>query len=311
MAHSADPDLRELWGSEWMGMARRSLYVAGMRESSWGSALVGSLAAMSFACGGATFTSGNDDAGSSGGGSGSSGASSGGGSGSSGGRGGSSSGSGSSSGASSSSGSSSGGTTSSSGSSSGGTTSSSGSSSGGCSGACVDAGPVSPCPTHVPAQTACTSPGLQCEYGGNPVQGCDIVATCSGTWVDQAATDPKCSLTLGQGCPATFDNVAQGSSCSSNGLECNYPKGRCACTVNSGGPIQLIDAATPGHWVCQDPATQGCPLPRAPLGSACSQNGLSCNYGACTVPGGSGEICQNNLWQSDQFACPVFAGAAQ
>jgi hypothetical protein len=163
----------------------------------------------------------------------------------------------------------------------------------------------------VPTQTVCTSAGLQCEYGGNPVQGCDIVATCSGTWKDQAATDSKCSLTLGQGCPLTFDDVAQGTTCSSNGLECNYPKGRCACTVNSGGPVQFIDGGTPGHWVCQDPETAGCPLPRAPLGSVCSQNGLSCNYGACTVPGGTGEMCQDGLWQSAAFACPVFANAGQ
>jgi hypothetical protein len=143
------------------------------------------------------------------------------------------------------------------------------------------------------------------------VQGCDTVATCNGTWTTQAPTDSKCSLSvIAQGCPLTFEAVSQGASCSSNGLECNYAKGRCACGSN-GGPVQLIDAAIQGHWSCQDPTTQGCPLPRAQLGSACSPNSLYCDYGSCTVPGGTAEICQNNLWERAIAACPVFAGAAQ
>jgi hypothetical protein len=278
-----------------------------MKPSLWGGALIVPLVWVPLACGGATFTTGNDSgSSSSGGGSSSSGGSS---TSSSGGSGGGSGGGSSGSSGGGSSTSSGGGSSSSSGghgSSSGGT----GSSSGVCTSGCADSGPAPLCPPDPPAsKTSCSPTGLDCEYGSNPVQGCDTVSTCNGTWTTTAPTDTKCSPTLGAGCPLTFEGVPQGSSCPSDGLICNYPRGRCACEVYTGGPILLVDSSVQGHWVCQDPATPGCPIPRAPLGSACTQNGVSCDYGTCSVPGGTAEICQNNRWEEAVFACAVVAGA--
>ena len=159
------------------------------------------------------------------------------------------------------------------------------------------------------SKASCSPQGLECEYGSNPVQGCDSVATCSGTWAVQAPTDAKCGLTLGTGCPLTFDAASQGASCSDDGLVCNYPRGRCECASSFGGPIILVDGSVQAHWDCQDPSTAGCPIPRAPLGSACSPNGLSCDYGTCAIQGGTAQECESGLWKEVFTVCP--ASAAQ
>jgi len=65
----------------------------------------------------------------------------------------------------------------------------------------------------------------------------------------------------------------------------------------------LVDGSVQSHWACQDPATPACPLSRPSLGSACTQNGLFCNYGGCSVPGGTAVQCEGNLWQDAQVAC--------
>jgi hypothetical protein len=252
-----------------------------------------SLASLSVACGGATFTIAGDD---------------GGGGGSSGGSGSSSSGGGSSSG--SSSGTSSGGGSSSSsgaGSSSGGAGSSS--SSGGCSG-CDDGGPPSPCPFQLPlAGHACSPNGLACEYGNSPVQACDRVATCAQSlWQIQGlSTSANCGAGIGPMCPASFASVPQNTHCGNYGLVCDYPQGRCECAV-TGGPVP-VDASAAARWLCQDPTPASCPIPRAPLGSACTQaqQGLSCDYGACFILGGTAELCASGLWKQTFVPCPAFA----
>jgi hypothetical protein len=159
------------------------------------------------------------------------------------------------------------------------------------------------------AKSACSPQNLECEYGSNPVQGCDSVSTCQQTWQDQSPTDSKCGATLGVGCPLTFDAVSQGSTCPTNGLVCNYPRGRCACVESFGGPVMLVDASVPGRWACQVPSDAACPMPRAPLGSVCAKNGLSCDYGTCSVPGGTAQQCEGGIWKPAAVACPVFAGA--
>lgn len=50
------------------------------------------------------------------------------------------------------------------------------------------------CPTgpEAPLGTACTTPGLECEYGYDPVEcGGRTVACSSGTWVEVAHSDPQ------------------------------------------------------------------------------------------------------------------------
>src|ERR1019366_6619479 len=179
-----------------MGMARTSLYRGHMRKSLRGSVLVLPLALMSFACGGSAFTT-DSDAGN--GGTSSSGSS----------------------------GSSSSGSSSGSGGSGSGGSGSGGSGSGSSSGGSADGGAGSPCPLQAGGgKNICAPQGLECEYGSNPVEGCDSVATCQGSWQVKVPTDSNCSVSLGSACPSTFDGVPEGSACPNDGLICNYPRGR-------------------------------------------------------------------------------------
>lgn len=184
--------------------------------------------------------------------------------------------------------------------------SSGGSSSGGQCGAGCDGGGPSPCPAKLPAAgSSCSQAGLECEYGANPVQSCNFVATCTQSlWqIQSPSSSTNCSTSPGPSCPSSFSSVPQGSHCGSlYGLICNYPQGRCECTV-SGGLVPL-DASAVATWQCQNPGG-GCPIPRAPLGSACTQPNLNCDYGACYIQGGSAETCTNGVWKQSFVACPL------
>jgi hypothetical protein len=70
-----------------------------------------------------------------------------------------------------------------------------------------------------------------------------------------------------------------------------------------------LDGSVQSHWVCQTASSTGCPVPRPALGSPCSQSGLFCNYGACSIPGGTAESCVNGAWTESPVPCP--ASAAQ
>jgi hypothetical protein len=213
----------------------------------------------------------------------------------------------------SSSGSGSGGSTSG-GSGSGGSTSGSsgsGSSSGGSSG--------SPCPATPPAQgapcsAACNqappaAPCLTCEWGTSPDQTCNEAATCSGgAWQRRGHTPGDCQPpSPPASCPPSFASVPRRAHCSPYGAICDYPQGLCACNV-AFGPAP-VDASAEATWSCQDPGP-GCPTPRPLLGSACSQEGLQCDYGACVIPGGGTEACSGGIWVDVPALCPMAAGGA-
>jgi hypothetical protein len=107
-------------------------------------------------------------------------------------------------------------------------------------------------------------------------------------------------------CPSSFASVPRMSSCTPYGGFCDYPEGRCACTVPAGPAIMNPPNSI---WICQD-AAPGCPEPRPRLGALCSpkQEGMQCDYGSCTVPGGTAEQCSGGLWTQAPFGCPVAAG---
>jgi hypothetical protein len=109
-------------------------------------------------------------------------------------------------------------------------------------------------------------------------------------------------------CPATFASVPRMTHCTPYGGWCDYAEGRCACTANT-GPA-LLDASAEAIWICQDPSAPGCPSPRPRLGSTCSQEGLSCDYAACDVPGGTVELCHGGAWIQGNVACPAAAAGA-
>jgi hypothetical protein len=81
-------------------------------------------------------------------------------------------------------------------------------------------------------------------------------------------------------------------------ISCTYPQGRCTCTRNI-GPIALEPL-----WVCSDPEA-GCPTARPRLGTACSQPSKVCDYGSCSVDGGSAVRCDGGVWKLEtNIACP-------
>jgi len=197
-------------------------------------------------------------------------------------------GSGSSSGGSGGSGGSSGGSGSSSSSGGSGSSSSSGgsgSSSGGSTG-------VS-CPATQPiGGTTCPMIGLECEYGNDPNPSCDQVISCTSTgW-----SFPSHNACPPGTCPASYSAVPLGKDCTPFGLDCAYAEGQCNCagTVPVSGPNPV--------WQCSTPA-MGCPEPRPRLGSSCTMETLSCDYGSCT--GGVAMKCTNGIWLVEHTPCPA------
>jgi hypothetical protein len=171
-------------------------------------------------------------------------------------------------------------------------------------------GGTSPCPASPPGDGgACGPQGLSCEWGSSPVEDCDTMALCNGgRW--QVTTPGPGGLDCHPGpqatCPSSFASVPREAHCSPYGVYCDYPEGRCACSVPP-GPGFPADASAEAEWLCQDPAA-GCPQPRPPVGSVCSQDGLQCDYGACDIPGGNAETCQGGLWIEGGVACPAARG---
>jgi hypothetical protein len=193
------------------------------------------------------------------------------------------------------------------GSSSGGSGSGSGGSSGGGGASGSSSGGTSAsCPATPPANgSSCTSPSVTCEYGGDPDSQCNTIAMCievTGRW---SRTDPPSggacptSPPGTNGCPSSYSAVSIGQGCTSS-AECAYPQGRCACTPQQGGPVEIEDAGS--TWGCTAPSA-GCPLTRPQAGSSCNTDGEYCDYGTCTLPGGTGMTCTQRVWNIEPGAC--------
>ncbi|HEY3815987.1 MAG TPA: hypothetical protein VGL81_02395 [Polyangiaceae bacterium] len=167
--------------------------------------------------------------------------------------------------------------------------------------------PWSPvCPNTVPAAgTSCDTENVQCEYGSAWWSvSCDQVMQCeNGRWSTFQPSFEPCSAQPGPNpasCPADFAAVPQGTSCSTNGLSCLYTEGQCGCQVPLGGPVE-IDGGT-GFWSCVP--EQGCPFPRARLGTACTTAQSDCTYEECSYA----QTCQDGVWQAEEEACAGTAG---
>jgi hypothetical protein len=171
------------------------------------------------------------------------------------------------------------------------------------------AGPV-PCPVLQPtAQRSCAPEGRVCEYGASPVEECDTLATCtSGVWAIMMpnTSGKECPSGNDSTCPMTEDGITRGGVCTQAGAICDYLRGRCDCESGGSGVVVLmLDAGsiTP-TWRCQAPG-MGCPDARPNLGTACTTEGMSCDYGSCgAIIGGNAEICRDGVWQSENVACP-------
>jgi hypothetical protein len=169
------------------------------------------------------------------------------------------------------------------------------------------AAPWSPvCPATLPAAgTPCSKDDLQCEYGDAWWSvGCDTVMQCqSGVWSTFMPSFEPCQAQPGPNsaaCPPDYAAVPQGSACSTDGLSCIYDQGECACQVPLEGPVE-IDGGT-GYWGCVP--EQGCPFPRARLGTACTSSQADCTYEECSYA----QSCQDGVWQAQPEACAGAAG---
>jgi hypothetical protein len=163
-----------------------------------------------------------------------------------------------------------------------------------------DTGPGGACPSSAPTESAACSPvGLECEYGSNPNPDCNQLWDCTTAgWSNDTA---KTGCPPAGDCPPSYaaamgTGAAVTCALAEEDLTCSYPQGTCICSDGSlptvGGP----------DWMCI-PATASCPSPRPALGSACSDPGTECDYGACS--GGIAIMCKDGVWQQDKMvACP-------
>ncbi len=159
----------------------------------------------------------------------------------------------------------------------------------------VDSGVSPACPSTAPTGGSCPINGAVCEYGSDPNEACNTIVICSnGQW----SFPPRggCAPPGGM-CPATYASVPVGMKCMPEFQACEYAQGTCDCTRSGPGPTRFEPA-----WLCT-PTPQGCPSPRPRVGSACTQSGESCNYGACR--GGIALGCKNGYWQVENVPCPL------
>ena len=156
-----------------------------------------------------------------------------------------------------------------------------------------DGGHDAPSPSGCPSSesgsgSACSTEGLQCEYGTGDRWTCnDIVKCSSGSWSITSSTS-ECSANS-SGCPPTMTDAT--GSCSDRGLACDYSTAAvtkfCTCGI-SGGPIQPDGGV---YWACVPTQSGGCPAARPRIGETCSQAGLQCSYDICGVPSGLSFEC--------------------
>jgi hypothetical protein len=158
--------------------------------------------------------------------------------------------------------------------------------------------PAMKCPSTVPANgSPCDVMigNVACEYGADSRGQCATLAECyAGSWhITPPATTCNMNSSL---CPASFSALAEGSPCPVQDTTCFYPEGGCGCA-----PCE-VDGGMSGQWKCRtwSSAGMGCPAPRVPLGSACTTEGLECDYnGCCTgVSLGRSEVCKGGQWQT-------------
>ena len=152
------------------------------------------------------------------------------------------------------------------------------------------------CPAAAPVGGTCTAAqqGLRCTYGTDVRPECRTDYTCtSGGW---ATTKNFCASAIDCGANAP----TQGAACSTEGV-CVIGSEICVCGSCWAGPC-----STSPTWGCaQPPTTAGCPATVPNDGTACTQEGLSCNYGLVCAGSGAVVDCKSGRWTWNQtIACP-------
>jgi hypothetical protein len=160
----------------------------------------------------------------------------------------------------------------------------------------IDAGPPG-CPSSPPTEKeACENEGLWCEYGTAPNPYCNNLWQCSSFHWQDNSTSGICPPPDSP-CPASYKEANDDhSKCAIEGDTCGYAEGTCICSSDPGG----LPVTNGPLWSCT-PLGKGCPATRPELGDPCSDDGLTCDYGACS--GGVEEQCNFRYWGIAMTAC--------
>jgi len=177
-----------------------------------------------------------------------------------------------------------------------------------------------PCATAA-LGAACTNAPDECEIGTGAALGCNARIACNGfRWV-RAATASECGT-----CPESSDGGA------ADGI-CEYANERRTCALvavedagadaatdaealaDASPDAELADAiaaAVPDSgeldsgdtrvWTCIE-APEGCPRVRPHVGLRCVVP-MTCDYGACLLPGGHAMDCVGEFWHIANVRCP-------
>ena len=97
-------------------------------------------------------------------------------------------------------------------------------------------------------------------------------------------------------CPPSH-GAASGQPCASTGLTCVYPEGACGCLMGCGA---LPPPDSGSRWFCGTRGA-GCPIQKPVVGSTCTMDAQSCNYGTCCT---DLMRCEGAQWKSGGFLCP-------
>ena len=159
----------------------------------------------------------------------------------------------------------------------------------------------SECPAAMPYEGATCPCAYSCEFGTDPDVRCNTQMTGShGQWTVTRRPDATgCDGMRGAACPLEFSGLIPGEACVTEGLTCAYPEARCSCTV----ACRVGVTGTSPRWCCTDAARPGtrCPAVRPRIGSRCTVEGESCDYGGCS--GNVSLSCISASWQDVPQAC--------
>ncbi|MEO7111657.1 MAG: hypothetical protein ABI183_14550, partial [Polyangiaceae bacterium] len=131
------------------------------------------------------------------------------------------------------------------------------------------------CPSAEPTSGGSCSPeAITCEYGpNNGICNSTFIDCESGKWSAPPPTPGPACLPSNL-CPSSYSDIVVGTTCGDQDQECQFPQGRCTCSEQQGGPVQVNPdgGQLPREWRCEQPS-QGCPVIRPRIGSAGSQPG--------------------------------------
>lgn len=160
--------------------------------------------------------------------------------------------------------------------------------------------PYAVCPDSPPTNDSACTGSLACTYGSHPDPTCRTSAKCTNSKWRVTDAPSRCSeQQLPATCPAA---PANGTTCSSHGLNCHYADGTfCSCAVCTIEDTVMVCESGVDTWRCWTPPAGECPAFYPNLGSKCSlPASTSCQYTCASRAGCSAE----GVWVDLGNLCP-------